>query len=273
MPVEQFRFVQQPEDPEAVIWRFMRLWKFQDLVATSELYFCRSDRLGDDNEGLPPAGFMPDLGLNPQDVHDALKLDHHIEAIAEHRECYFVNCWYLAAEPTAAMWQKYGKDGVAIASRYSLLKRALDAGKDRAFVGVVRYGSDHLRGRWNLMRFIFSKREEFAHEQELRALLYFPDEFKNEGRYVDEKGIPHRRPLTDPPDTAPKFKRLAVDLRPLITEIEISPWASDDTFTEAQRLARANCDAPVRWSPLNQFKELIGTEQDLRDILRARSEK
>ena len=261
MPVEPFRFVSEPEDPEAVIWRFMQLWKFQDLITTSELYFCRSDLLGDDNEGLPPDGFVPDLGLNPLDVRDAVTLKRHFGAIAQHRKCYFVNCWYLAAEPTAAMWQEYGKDGVAVASRYSLLKGAVDAGKDRGFIGVIRYGVGHLKGKWNLLRFIFSKREEFAHEKEVRALLYFPDEFRNDGR------------LAEPPASVATFRRLPVPLPSLITEIQVSPWASDDTFTEAERLAHAICDVPVRWSPLKWFKDLVDTEQDLRDMLRARAEK
>ena len=118
MSVEQFTGGLEPYDPEAVIWRFMQPWKYRDLIATAELYFRRSDLLDDDNEGLPPEGFMPDLGLNPLDVRDAMELNHHIGSIAQHRECFYVNCWYLAAEPSAAMWQEYGKNGVAIASRY-----------------------------------------------------------------------------------------------------------------------------------------------------------
>jgi len=51
---------------------------------------------------------------------------------------------------------KYGKDGVAICSRYGLLKAALAALPDRAMLGLVRYGFDHVG--WNILRFITTKR-------------------------------------------------------------------------------------------------------------------
>jgi hypothetical protein len=133
------------------------------------LYFCRADDLGDDEEGLPPEKFVPDLNLHPLDIHDVRTIDHHIGVLAQRRESFYVNCWYLSNEPTAAMWQEYGKEGVAIASRYSLLKAALESGKDRGFLGLVRYGSRHLKGHsWNVLRFISTKREKFAHEKEVR---------------------------------------------------------------------------------------------------------
>ena len=47
MSVEQFTGGLEPQDREAVIWRFMELWKFQDLVSSRELHFSRADLLGD----------------------------------------------------------------------------------------------------------------------------------------------------------------------------------------------------------------------------------
>lgn len=240
MPIEPFRFISEPEDPEAVIWRFMDFWKFEDLITTNELYFSRSDQLDDHNEGLPPHGVAPDLGLNPLDLRYTVQLNALLADIRRHRESFFVNCWYLAVKPSAAMWKEYGEKGVAIASRCSLLKSALDAGKDRAFLGVIRYGAGHLRGnRFNLTLFIFSKGPEFAHENELRALLYFPDQFRNDAQ------------LTGPPANVAKFKRLQVALSSLITEIQVSAWATDATFSEVNRLvAEKHLTAPVRWSDL-----------------------
>jgi hypothetical protein len=101
-----------------------------------------------------------------------------------------------------------------------------------------------------LLRFISTKREKFAHEKEVRALLWFPNDCGGDTQHFDENNMPHRRPLADPPEALPKFKRLPVDLRSMITGIEVSPWASDDTFTQVERMAREECDVPVRWSPL-----------------------
>ena len=278
MSVEQFTGGQEPDNPEAVIWRFMELWKFQDLITSGTLYFFRADLFeklegGDQNEGLPPDGYFPSPGMDPLDIHDALQLNHHIGSLAQDREGFYVNCWYLATEPTAEMWQQYSNDGVAIASRYSLLKGALARGKDRGLLGLVRYGSEHMTG-WNVLRFISTKRKEFAHEKEVRALLWFPNDIDSDSRHFDEKGFPHRRPLTGPPVRIPDHKRLPVQISSLVTEIQVSPWPSDTTFAEVKRLLREKeLSIPVRWSDLTKHKDLIGTQKNLLQLLRGRAPK
>jgi hypothetical protein len=158
------------------------------------------------------------------------------------------------------MWQLYSKGGLAVGSRYSLLKNALGACESTlgTFLGLVRYGSKHLTG-WNVLRFISTKRERFAHEQEVRALLWVPDEFAGGNRHFDENTSPHDRPLTaPPPDRVPESLRRTIDVRSLITEIEVSPWASEETFAEIERLTRESGHSiPVRWSSLARFKALL----------------
>ena len=39
---------------DAVIWRFMDMRKFRDLMASEELYFRRAYLFADESEGLPP---------------------------------------------------------------------------------------------------------------------------------------------------------------------------------------------------------------------------
>ena len=140
---------------------------------------------------------------------------------------------------------------------------------------MVHYGASHLKGRsWNLLRFISTKRQEFAHEKEVRALLWFPDKSANDTRHFDANNIPHNRPLTKPSATFPKFKRLPVDLHSLITEVQLSPWASETTFADVNRWATEHgLSVPVRWSDLAEHKDLIGTEKDLLELLRVRAGK
>lgn len=60
----------------AVIWRFMDLRKFSDLMASEELYFRRADLFSDKSEGLPPEEYARRvLGLDPYDIHDRVKLN------------------------------------------------------------------------------------------------------------------------------------------------------------------------------------------------------
>jgi hypothetical protein len=266
----------EPTDLEAVIWRFMDLRKFRDLITTSELYFRRADLFDDDEEGLPPEDYLPYAGLNRFDINDALQLRRFRGTLAQDREAFFVSCWCLSTEPTAKMWKQHANGGLAVGSRYSRLKRLMGSCESTlgSFLGLVRYGSKHLTG-WNVLRFISTKREMFAHEQEIRALLWVPDEFAGNNRHFDENNIPHDRPLTAPaPDRVPERLRRTVDLRSLITEIEVSPWASEGTLAKVGQLMRENRYlAPVRPSPLAPFKDLLATEEDLHEILKARSAK
>ena len=178
MAVETYPDRLEPENQDVVISRYMSMAKFRDLVATGELYFCRADLFRqDETEGLPPEEYLPKLlGLNPLDLRDRQELDHHIGSGAQFRQSFYINCWHLFRNETDKMWNDYGEDGVAICSRYSLLKSALDALSDRAFLGLVRYGSDHLRG-FNLFRFITTKRIDYAGERATKtnaALVLLP---------------------------------------------------------------------------------------------------
>jgi hypothetical protein len=41
------------------------------------------------------------------------------------------------------MWVKYGRDGVAVVSRFGKLKAVLDLLPDRVMVGPIRYNTGH----------------------------------------------------------------------------------------------------------------------------------
>jgi len=72
MPLETYLNQNDPQNQEAVIWRFMHLEKVRDLITTGELYFCRADRFpNDERGGLPPEEYVHKLGLNPFDLYSA----------------------------------------------------------------------------------------------------------------------------------------------------------------------------------------------------------
>ena len=43
MAVEPYPDQLEPPNPEVVIWRYMKMARFADLIKTGELYFCRAD--------------------------------------------------------------------------------------------------------------------------------------------------------------------------------------------------------------------------------------
>src|SRR5882762_8798508 len=144
MGIETYVGQLEPENEDAVIWRFMNMKKFRDLISTGELHFCRADLFHDESEGLPPENYMPFPHLNPLDLRDRRQIDDSVGNVAQFREAFYLNCWHLFREETWKMWKEYGQDGVAICSRYRLLKSVLDALPDRAFLGQVRYGSGQM---------------------------------------------------------------------------------------------------------------------------------
>ncbi len=257
MSAETFVDGLEPRDPNAAIWRFVNRSKFEDLIRTGELYFCRADRFKDESEGLPPEDYVHVLGLNPLDIRDRQQLNNEIGAIAQFREGFYVNCWYLFAEETATMWKNYGQEGVAICSRYGLLKSALASCPYRALLGLVRYGSRHLTG-WNIIRFITTKQERYKHEQEVRAILWMPDQYAGINRHFDENNRAYPHPLTPPPDRVPDHQRCKVDLQSLITEVVVSPFAADGLLADVKRLiSDAGLCIPVRSSGLAAYRRLL----------------
>ena len=57
------------------------------------------------------------------------------------------------------MWKTYG-NGVAIFSRFELLKSQLAPMLDNILVGMVRYGEKDITG-YNLIRFLYTKQHHF----------------------------------------------------------------------------------------------------------------
>jgi hypothetical protein len=249
----------EPGNQDAAIWRFINMRKFRDLMSTAELYFCRADLFADEREGLPPEEYLATLGLHPFDVNDRRELLNHIGSDAQFREGFYVNCWYLFREETCQMWKEYGSEGIAITSRYQLLKSALDALTDRAYLGLVQYGAKHLIGkRVNIFRYITTKRGKYAHEQEVRAFLWIPDPHAGINRHYDENNRVHPLPLTPPPAYVMKGQRRKVDLQALISEIVVSPWAPSTALEEIRQLVRdTGYKISVRQSELARYAALL----------------
>jgi len=250
----------EPSNQDAAVWRFMNMRKFRDLLTTAELYFCRADLFtNDEREGLPPEEYLATLGLNPLDINERRELLHTIGSDAQFREGFYINCWHLFREETAQMWKVFGDNGVAICSRYDLLKSALSAIEDRAYVGLVRYGSEHLIDqRWNLFRLITTKRLQYAEEREVRAFLWIMDPNAGINRHIDADNRLHPCPLTPPPPHVLKAHRRRVELKQLVTRIVVSPWASSATRDEVEQLVRdSGYTIPVQVSELARYQALL----------------
>jgi len=268
MPIQPYIDCLEPAE-DAVIWRFIDMMKFRDLMANEELYFRRADLFSDESEGLPPEEYaLPLLGLNPYDLNDQQKLNHQIGSIAQFRESYYISCWHLFRDETLKMWEGHAKDGVAICSQYGLLKSALDGMGDVAHLGLVRYGIKHLTG-WNVLRFITTKQMQHAGECEVRAFLDIPDPLASGNRHFDENNRAHRTPLIPPHEWVSEYKRRRVDLKALITGIVVSAWASEEVAEEVKLWVKVkHHSCTVQPSELARHKTFIPTPDEVNTILR-----
>jgi hypothetical protein len=267
MPVSTFVDDPEPKDPKSPIWRYIEFWKFQDLVQTGQLYFRRSDKLNDEHEGLPPSDYEHVLNLSRFDLNDIRKRDNNIGSLAQFRQSFYVNCWHLELEETATMWSRYGKDGVAIISRYDLLKQVLNHLPDKVMVGLIRYGTEHLIG-WNIVRFITTKRKEYSQEREVRSMIWLTDSGDAVNRHFDLNNRPHDRPIYDPPPTLQEGIRRNIDVGSLIMEVVISPFAPVGRLDEVRSLLdAAGITATVRESILTPYSSFIPTDDEFKRFM------
>lgn len=241
MPILPYVNQVEPSE-EAVIWRFMKLYQFRDLMASEELYYRRADLFSDESEGLPREPYvMRALGLDPYDINDQGRLNDTFGFLRQNRESYYISCWHLYREETLDMWAEYGCDGVAICSRYGLLRSALAGLLDDTHIGLVQYGIDHLKGSFNTLEFITTKQIQYSRDREVRALLTVVDPLAGGNRHIDLNNIPQVRPLDLNPlhPWVPECKRRRIDLRSLITEAFISPWAEKEAVEEIELWAKS----------------------------------
>ena len=124
------------------------------------------------------------------------------------RDITFVNCWHENAYESDAMWMLYSKDitnALAIRTTYEKLYHALDRDPDIQ-IGRVNY-IDFNKSFSATNSSQWYKRQSFAHEKEVRAVLMSQD-----SKYLSGIEVP-------------------INLNILIEKIYISPYA-DSWFTE-----------------------------------------
>ena len=254
MPIIPHEACSEP-DSNAVVCRFIDLKKFRDLLANEELYFRRTDlfKESDPAEALPPDDYVRQaLGLTRYDVHDELKLNNDQASNRQFSEAHYIQCWQMFEGETLDMWERYG-GGVAIFSRFELLKSTLSAMLDEITVGLVRYG-DKGPPCYNTIYFLFMKRTHFEKERELRIVLTCYDPVAGGNRHVGLNGFPHREPLDkENPlrEWVYECKRRRIDLKDLVTEIRLSPWATNDEIEEINIWVKSRIPAcPITRSEL-----------------------
>lgn len=239
-----------PPHEEAILWRYMTLEQFIDMLARKSLFFTKASQFTEDvDEGFIP---MEMEGVFRELVKESFPDDFTVEQINEivdenqkYRKVVMCNCWHQNEEESMAMWQKYRyhNSGVAIKTTMRNLKQSLSNSRD-VFIGKIKYFSlkDYneyyrrnfeeieLRADQKCIYFpFFHKRKGFEYEREIRIVI------DNELNW-SESGIIYRGRLGAIPDRPqmglPEIQyntgeHVDVDVGTLIEEVIASPYIAN----------------------------------------------
>ena len=110
-----------PEDPDTVVWKYLDLSKFLDLLMSQKLFMSRSDKFEDQYEGTfsePTYEEIKKLSINNPEFLNYYK---------SHREKVAVSSWHINEYESFAMWQIFtqNSEGLAIQSTIGRLQNAV----------------------------------------------------------------------------------------------------------------------------------------------------
>ena len=161
-------------DLETVVWKYLDLSKFLDLLLSHKLFMSRSDKFEDQYEGTfsePTFEEMKKLSAdNPE----------FLAYYKTHREKVAVSSWHINEYESFAMWQIFtgNSEGLAIRSTVGRLQKALGPENQyKQYIGEVNYidyKREYIPFDDAFFPFLF-KRKSFQYEREIRIITDVTD--------------------------------------------------------------------------------------------------
>ncbi|AWA31286.1 hypothetical protein HYN48_14945 [Flavobacterium magnum] len=161
--------IKLPNDPDTVVWKYLDLSKFVDLLLYKKLFMSRSDKFEDQYEGTfsePTFEEIRKLSVDNPDFLDYYKI---------HRQQVVISSWHINEYESFAMWQIFTQksEGLAIQSTLGRLQQALAAEKDYeqhiGEVNYIDYKKEYIPFENAFFPFLF-KRKSFQYEREVRII-------------------------------------------------------------------------------------------------------
>ena len=161
--------IKLPEDPNTVVWKYLDLSKFLDLLMSGKLFMSRSDKFEDQYEGTfsePTFEEIKKLSIDNPDFLNYYKT---------HREKVAISSWHINEYESFAMWQIFtqNSEGLAIQSTIGRLQQSLGPEINfEQYIGAVNYidyKKEHIPFDDLFFPFLF-KRKSFQYEGEVRII-------------------------------------------------------------------------------------------------------
>ncbi|MFL9836339.1 DUF2971 domain-containing protein [Flavobacterium sp. ST-75] len=156
-------------ETDTIVWKYLDLSKFLDLLLCKQLFMSRSDKFEDQYEGTfsePTYEELKKISENNPEFMDYYK---------SHRKNVVISSWHINEYESYAMWQIFtqNSEGLAIQSTVKRLQEALiHEGRYEQHIGEVKYidyKKEHIPFDNNFFPFLF-KRKSFQYEKEVRII-------------------------------------------------------------------------------------------------------
>lgn len=222
--------IKLPENPDTIVWKYLDLSKFLDLLLSQKLFMSRSDKFEDQYEGTFSEPTFEEIkrlsSENPK----------FLEYYKEHREKVVISSWHINEYESFAMWQIFTQntEGLAIQSTIGRLQKALIPEiKYEQYIGEVNYidyKKEYIPFDNMFFPFLF-KRKSFQYEREVRIISDVKNKVKvNEGLKIDVDISQLIEKIYIHPKSENWYKKLVIDLVSKLEfdiQIEISDLESD----------------------------------------------
>ena len=125
-----------PDDNDTIVWKYLDLSKFLDMLLSRQLFMSRSDKFEDQYEGTfsePTFEEIKKIAANNPKFLDNYK---------SHREKVVISSWHINEYESFAMWQIFTQntEGLAIQTTIGRLKEALQPERQtEQYIGAVNY--------------------------------------------------------------------------------------------------------------------------------------
>lgn len=161
--------IRLPENPDTIIWKYLDLSKFVDLLLYKKLFMSRSDKFEDQYEGTFSEPTYEEIKKLAKDNSNFL--DYY----KTHRKNVVISSWHINEYESFAMWQIFTQknEGLAIQSTLGRLQKALQVESEfEQYVGEVNYidyKKEYIPFDNAFFPFLF-KRKSFQYEREVRII-------------------------------------------------------------------------------------------------------
>jgi len=192
-------------EEDTVIWRYMDLPRFLDLLAHKTLHFSSKLQFKDDPwEGTVPEPVIKKFAsrFGQEGWGHLIEQFKYVTA----RAC--VHCWFERQHQSVHMWDRYAREGIAVMTTVHALRKSLNLDSEHLRIARIKYGQhsqyDSGNSGYSALAPLLFKRDGYEDEREVRAIVL-------------------------PADESPSGIDYPVDLTLLIEEVFVSPqyprWA------------------------------------------------